>query len=28
MSARRVVGIETEYGIAVPGNPAANSMLT
>ena len=28
MSARRIVGIETEYGIAVPGNPAANSMLT
>jgi Pup amidohydrolase len=28
MSARRVVGIETEYGIAVPGNPTANSMLT
>lgn len=28
MSARRVVGVETEYGIAVPGNPAANSMLT
>src|SRR5919106_5351972 len=28
MSVRRVVGIETEYGIAVPGNPAANSMLT
>src|SRR5829696_2534823 len=27
MSARRVLGIETEYGIAVPGNPAANSML-
>jgi proteasome accessory factor A len=28
MSARRIVGIESEYGIAVPGNPAANSMLT
>jgi len=28
MSVRRVVGIESEYGIAVPGNPAANSMLT
>src|SRR5918996_457206 len=28
MSARRIVGIETEYGIAVPGNPSANSMLT
>jgi proteasome accessory factor PafA2 len=28
MSARRIVGIETEYGIAVPGNPTANSMLT
>ncbi|MFW6204182.1 MAG: depupylase/deamidase Dop [Actinomycetota bacterium] len=28
MSACRIVGVETEYGIAVPGNPAANSMLT
>src|ERR671918_4918 len=28
MSVRRIVGIETEYGIAVPGNPSANSMLT
>ncbi|HEX6198162.1 MAG TPA: depupylase/deamidase Dop [Jiangellaceae bacterium] len=28
MSVRRIVGIESEYGIAVPGNPAANSMLT
>ena len=28
MSVRRVMGIETEYGISVPSNPAANSMLT
>jgi proteasome accessory factor A len=28
MSARRIMGIETEYGISVPSNPAANSMLT
>jgi proteasome accessory factor A len=28
MSARRIMGIETEYGISVPGNPAANSMLS
>ncbi|PSK93846.1 proteasome accessory factor A [Haloactinopolyspora alba] len=27
MSARRIMGIETEYGISVPNNPAANSML-
>jgi proteasome accessory factor A len=27
MSARRIMGIETEYGISVPSNPAANSML-
>src|SRR5690606_28352835 len=27
MSARRIMGIETEYGITVPHNPAANSML-
>ena len=24
---RRVMGIETEYGIVVPGNPAANPMV-
>ncbi|WP_129669644.1 depupylase/deamidase Dop [Phytoactinopolyspora endophytica] len=28
MSARRIMGIETEYGISVPSNPSANSMLT
>jgi proteasome accessory factor A len=27
MSARRVMGTETEYGISVPGNPGANAML-
>src|SRR5215207_5304296 len=27
MSVRRVMGIETEYGIVVPGNPAANPMV-
>jgi proteasome accessory factor PafA2 len=26
MTARRVMGIETEYGISVPGDPAANPM--
>ena len=28
MNARRVMGIETEYGISVPGHPNANAMLT
>ena len=28
MSVRRVMGIETEYGVSVPGNPTANAMLT
>jgi Pup amidohydrolase len=28
MSTRRVMGIETEYGIAVPGDAAANPLLT
>lgn len=28
MTVRRVVGIETEYGIAVPGQPGANAMVT
>lgn len=28
MSVQRIMGIETEYGISVPSNPAANSMLT
>ncbi|MEO8328386.1 MAG: depupylase/deamidase Dop [Candidatus Nanopelagicales bacterium] len=28
MSVRRVMGIETEYGVAVPGDPTANPMLT
>ncbi len=27
MSTRRVMGIETEYGISVPGQPGANAML-
>ena len=27
MSARRVMGIETEYGISVPGQPGANAMV-
>ncbi len=27
MSVRRVMGIETEYGISVPGRPSANPML-
>ncbi len=27
MTVRRVMGIETEYGISVPGNPTANPML-
>jgi Pup amidohydrolase len=27
MSVRRVMGTETEYGIAVPGQPGANSMV-
>ncbi|MDQ2782636.1 MAG: proteasome accessory factor PafA2 family protein, partial [Actinomycetota bacterium] len=27
MSVRRVMGIETEYGILVPGDPAANPMI-
>jgi proteasome accessory factor A len=28
MSVHRVMGIETEYGISVPGHPHVNSMLT
>src|ERR1700728_3527358 len=28
MSVRRVIGTETEYGIAVPGQPGANAMVT
>ncbi len=28
MSTRRVMGIETEYGISVPGQPGANAMVT
>ena len=28
MTARRVMGIETEYGISVPGQPGANAMVT
>ena len=27
MSVRRVMGVETEYGISVPGDPAANPMI-
>ncbi len=27
MSVRRIMGIETEYGISVPGDPTANPML-
>ena len=27
MSVRRVMGIETEYGISVPGAPSANPMV-
>jgi len=27
MSARRVMGIETEYGVSAPGDPSANAML-
>ena len=27
MTVRRVMGVETEYGISVPGDPAANPML-
>ena len=28
MSVRRIMGIETEYGIAVPGQPGANAMVS
>lgn len=28
MTARRIMGIETEYGISVPGHPHVNSMMT
>src|SRR5258708_29641429 len=28
MSVRRVMGTETEYGNAVPGQPGANAMVT
>ena len=28
MSVLRVMGTETEYGISVPGQPGANSMVT
>ena len=28
MSVLRVMGIETEYGISVPGQPGANAMVT
>jgi Pup amidohydrolase len=28
MSVRRVMGIETEYGISVPGQPGTNAMVT
>src|SRR3954463_6703911 len=28
MSVWRVMGLETEYGVSVPGHPTANAMLT
>src|SRR5713226_9408626 len=28
MSVRRVMGVETEYGVSVPGQPGANAMVT
>ena len=28
MTVRRVMGVETEYGVSVPGHPNANAMLT
>ena len=28
MSVRRVMGIETEYGVSVPGHPHVNAMMT
>src|SRR5215510_9685219 len=28
MTVRRVMGIETEYGVSVPGQPGANAMVT
>ncbi|TDQ45752.1 depupylase/deamidase Dop [Actinorugispora endophytica] len=28
MTVRRIMGVETEYGISVPGNPGANAMVT
>src|SRR5690625_2990809 len=28
MTVRRIMGIETEYGVSVPGNPGANAMVT
>ena len=28
MSVRRVMGIETEYGISVPGQPGVNAMVS
>jgi proteasome accessory factor A len=28
MSARRVMGIETEFGVSVPGHPTMNAMVT
>ncbi len=27
MGVRRVMGIETEYGISVPGHPMVNAMM-
>lgn len=27
MTVRRIMGVETEYGISVPGHPTANPML-
>ena len=28
MTVRRVMGIETEYGVSTPGDPTANPMIT
>ena len=28
MTVHRIMGIETEYGVSVPGHPHVNSMLT
>ena len=28
MSVHRIMGIETEYGVSVPGHPTMNAMVT